>query len=639
MKKAIKKILYKLFSKEYKDIYKEIENYKYISFDIFDTLIKRNVEKPTDIFELIPKRYNKELKNFKEKRINAEHIARKQSKFEDVTLEEIYDCLEYPKKEKKELINIEIELEKEYCTTNKEMLELYNYLIEKNKKIYLTSDMYLSKETIKDILKSNGYSNYKKIYLSSDKRFSKKSGNLFKSLLKEEKISNKQLIHIGDNFIGDYLSPKKLNIKAILIKTKVENTLFESKNNKTLEYNILSSFINNNIDYKADEYFKFGYEVLGPILYSFTSWLHERIKEDKIDKIYFLARDAKIIMEIYKEQFKKELPIFYIKASRKSVTLANLNNLIDFNDMYNRVKSLLIKVATVGDLIKVLGLGTIECPYKDKIVLSLKENEKEEIFNVLQSSLEEISFDQHNYLKRYLEQNDFFGNIAIVDIGWYGTIQYYFRKYVQNNDTNLFGYYYGVYYSKTFEEYENLNRKGFLIDGKNDYEYQIITLFGIGIFEAMFLSTDSSTIGYKEINGKIEPQYGKKSAENLICITNIQNGAKKFVRDVTNSNIKENIFNKHTYFENYKNLIINPTIKNIKIFKNIEFQNLGKKKLIDNKSLLYYLFHPRKLFLDFMNSYCKVMFMKNVFKINLPYYKILKKLYIKVKKNEESNNI
>ena len=86
MKKAIKKILYKLFSKEYKDIYKEIENYKYISFDIFDTLIKRNVEKPTDIFELIPKRYNKELKNFKEKRINAEHIARKQSKFEDVRI-------------------------------------------------------------------------------------------------------------------------------------------------------------------------------------------------------------------------------------------------------------------------------------------------------------------------------------------------------------------------------------------------------------------------------------------------------------------------------------------------------------------------------------------------------------------------
>ena len=141
MKKAIKKILYKLFSKEYKDIYKEIEEYKYISFDIFDTLIKRNVEKPTDIFELIPKRYGKELKNFKEKRINAEHIARKQSKYEDVTLEEIYNCLEYPEEEKKKLINIEIELEKEYCTTNKEMLELYNYLIENNKKIYLTSDM------------------------------------------------------------------------------------------------------------------------------------------------------------------------------------------------------------------------------------------------------------------------------------------------------------------------------------------------------------------------------------------------------------------------------------------------------------------------------------------------------------------
>ena len=42
MKRLIEKIFYVLYSKEYKDLYKIIDNYEYISFDIFDTLIKRN---------------------------------------------------------------------------------------------------------------------------------------------------------------------------------------------------------------------------------------------------------------------------------------------------------------------------------------------------------------------------------------------------------------------------------------------------------------------------------------------------------------------------------------------------------------------------------------------------------------------
>ena len=34
-------------------IIEKIQKYKYISFDIFDTLIKRNVEKPSDIFSAV----------------------------------------------------------------------------------------------------------------------------------------------------------------------------------------------------------------------------------------------------------------------------------------------------------------------------------------------------------------------------------------------------------------------------------------------------------------------------------------------------------------------------------------------------------------------------------------------------------
>ena len=44
-------------------IIKKIEKYKYISFDIFDTLIKRNVEKPSDIFSAVNIEYEKKYGN------------------------------------------------------------------------------------------------------------------------------------------------------------------------------------------------------------------------------------------------------------------------------------------------------------------------------------------------------------------------------------------------------------------------------------------------------------------------------------------------------------------------------------------------------------------------------------------------
>ena len=34
----------------------KVENYEIVSFDIFDTLLKRNVKKPTDVFKYVEKK-------------------------------------------------------------------------------------------------------------------------------------------------------------------------------------------------------------------------------------------------------------------------------------------------------------------------------------------------------------------------------------------------------------------------------------------------------------------------------------------------------------------------------------------------------------------------------------------------------
>ena len=67
----------------------QVKDYKIVSFDIFDTLLKRNVGRPSDVFSVM-EYANSDLMGFKNARIFAEQEARKESQYEEVTLNEIY---------------------------------------------------------------------------------------------------------------------------------------------------------------------------------------------------------------------------------------------------------------------------------------------------------------------------------------------------------------------------------------------------------------------------------------------------------------------------------------------------------------------------------------------------------------------
>ncbi len=639
VKNLLEKILYFFYAKEYKNLYKIVENYEYVSFDIFDTLIKRNVADPKDIFDIVEKIYNQNnshIDNFKENRIEAEKIARKKSSMEEVTLTEIYQKLDqYDSNQKRVLKNIEIQVEKDFCVRNTPVYEFYNYCIKKNKKIFLTSDMYLEKDVIESILDRSGYKNYNKLYLSSQEKLRKRTGHLFDKLLSENHINKDKLIHIGDSITGDFLIPRKKGINTILLSRKIKNNMFQSKNNKSLDYNILSSFINNNT-YNFSTFEHIGYEILGPMLYDFTSWLHQRVYEEKFDKIYFLARDAKIIMEVYKKRYKEDIPLHYLKVSRRSVLIATIGDVKNLNDILEKYKSIIKHTSKVIDLINILNLDTkkyLDKDYFDKLIIDLSEEEKEKIYLDINFDLIKESKKQSKYLKEYLKQEDLSGKIAIVDIGWNGTIQHLLDNIV-NSETKLYGYYFGVMKDKKYREYKSI-RNGYLFDINNQNDNQSVIALNIGVFEMLFLSTEGSTIKYDLDNKKIRAISGKVeySENNLKAVKQIQESALNFIENLDHAELKKylQLTDKDTYFETFKNLTIYPTKKNIKIFKHIEFQNFNETKLINNKNLIYYLFHPKVFYIDFMNSYCKVMFMKNIFKIRLPYYKILKKLYFQQK--------
>ena len=111
-----------------------IDSFKYVSFDIFDTLVKRCVTNPHDVFDLVD-RYCKKNEipvpdDFKDKRITAERMVNQKNK-RPSTIGEIYNffCQEYGGNPVK-LEEIEKLVELNVCKPNTEIINLYHKCIE-----------------------------------------------------------------------------------------------------------------------------------------------------------------------------------------------------------------------------------------------------------------------------------------------------------------------------------------------------------------------------------------------------------------------------------------------------------------------------------------------------------------------------
>ena len=211
-----------IFSEKVKQIIAD-SSVKVISFDIFDTLVVRPFWEPTDLFDFLGVYANKFLKSadlldFKDLRITAEQQAREMEKvmhpdWEEITLDDIYEIIQnYLKitdEERDAIKEKEIDLEYKYCYPREYAKELFNLCLALNKKVVITSDMYLSKEVIERILRNCGYTGYDKVYLSSEVKVGKWSGNLFKYLCHDLGIRPKEILHIGDTMQSDVDMAKK----------------------------------------------------------------------------------------------------------------------------------------------------------------------------------------------------------------------------------------------------------------------------------------------------------------------------------------------------------------------------------------------------------------------------------------------
>lgn len=626
----------------YRKMLSAIDKYDVISFDIFDTLVKRDVPKPTDVFVLMEQGLG--IKDFAIQRIKAEDEARKKTDKEEITLGQIYNQMQLSNTIKRsELEKKEIDTEVAVACPNLDIIPVFEYC-KQNKIVVLTSDMYLDYSVVEKILQKCGIVGYRYLFLSNEINRTKMSGGIYQYIKRQ--MGTTKILHIGNSFKADYLKAIENGCGAIKIATyrcRMERRYPFLLGKDNFKHELLSAFLNNHVQL-TDEYEKFGYEVFGPLLFGYVKWLHADAVNNGVEQIYFLSRDGFIVKKIYELcGYCKDIPSEYLEVSRRSLRVPNYSKNMNYENIIGT-----LTVPNITNIIQLLDTLGLESQQYEHVIrksgFSFNEQIKRDrlIYNqkfktlcgCIYTDIIENAESERNELLKYLKQFNFEKRTAIVDIGWGGSMQKYLVESLNGMGikSNIIGYYVGLTLkSRDNLGVNNLSAKGYAFDCLNNIHDEELESSFIGLMETLFLEQKGSVKKYisgdkgsKAIRYNYEYDLNGELMPEAVNVGKIQKGAEYFVKDFLNSGIKAIPgYDKDTFFNNLYAVGTMPTRFDVQRFGWFAYFNCGDKAFLAKpESFFKYIISPQKLKHDIFNSQWKIGFLKALLKVKLPYLKI-----------------
>ena len=643
LKNRIKKIIRFALGTKPENMPALLKNADTVSFDIFDTLVKRDVPSPDSVHCLVEREFfsrtGRRVPDYYRKRKQAEASAYTRAHGREITLGDIFEEIKsIEDKDKKLLMNLEEEIECEICCANPDMKNIFALALKSRKRVVITSDMYLPEPVIRNILDKCGYFDYEKLYLSSAWGVTKASGQLYGHLLENEKNSSAAVIHIGDNIKSDFLRAGQAGLKPVLLHDHTNFLRFRpSEKQESFASACFRTFLNNHRprgkDARDELAVSIGYEVLGPLLAGYCRWLKKQTEYCGVNKIFFLSREGRLLKQAYEELYphRKETTA-YLYVSRQALQIPMLSLCRNFHDMCARIKPLM-REHTLKSIGEICHLGN----EYEKRLASLRLKPEDDIFQIpeivqdpyfllVQELGEEYFTEQYKLTKAYLSQEGLYGSAILSDIGWHGTMQLALDEFCQNK-VRLLGCYMGCWNPSSSKLYENLSRNGYLTAPGRNKEMELLLRFSCDIVETLLSNSEGSVMAYSTEEGKTVPvlQENELNADSREFILQIQKYAMAFLRDIKRSDVYSHAnIPEELVFAGLRHLLRNPSRYTVNCFKNFRFLNGTLRSMLPEHSFFWYLAHPKILISDFEKSSCKLFFLKDVCKMPLPYFRLLK---------------
>lgn len=412
----------------------KLAQYDVISFDVFDTLLFRPFSKPADLFFVLGERL--EYPDFERIRREMEWKAREQkykkSRHYEVDLEEIYDLLSEETGIPKETMNTEVELENRFCFANPYMFRVVEELKKRNKRMIITSDMYLNTAQIRELLGNCGYAVFDAYYVSCDMNMSKSEGTLFEEVKKREGKTH-SFVHMGDNFIADVEQPKKHGFASEhYVNVNAAGMPYRPEDMSSIIGSAYRGVVNANIHNGWKEYtraYEFGYIYGGLFVLGYCRFIHEYVKNRSVDKVLFLARDGYILKQVYEQMYPKEAGrleyVCWSRLAAAKMTAARYKYDYFRRFLYHKAN----QKYSLEDIFKTMELSDMleDCCNKAKLTAQteLADRNVEAVrayllkhWNQVLAHYEEQLAAGRQYYERILAGCK---SVAAVDIGWAGS--------------------------------------------------------------------------------------------------------------------------------------------------------------------------------------------------------------------------
>lgn len=520
------------------EIWAELCDYDVISFDIFDTLILRPFSDPKDLFYIVGERLD--VPDFRTLRIDAEKLARYEKRLvgqsTEICLDDIYAVLSRTCGISAENgATAEANAELCLCRADPIMKRVWDTARKSNKRIIVTSDMYLPREVIEKLLTKNGFCGYSQLYLSNERGCGKCDGGLWKLIRSNEKGT---VVHIGDNPVSDVKNTKKYGMAAVHYPNVNERgKRYRPTDMSSLIGSAYSGIVNGRLyTENVSPAYEYGFKCGGILILGFCRFIRSRAKEFGTDKILFLARDGYIVKKVY-DMLYPEDKTEYVYWSRAAASRLCAD--IFPQDYIRRfVKQKSGKGFSVTEILAAMGMPEMKTSFavSDK----LDARNKGRLVSEIYANMPEITAHLKESQRGAVE---YFGNIfkdcrkvVTVDCGWAGSGNIMLEAYARRTlglDISLKGLLAGSNsanqsdsdFSETYFASGRLEAYCFSsAHNRNFYEYHNPSKKHNVFFELLFGAPFPSCTGFDK-NGPVFDC----EAENSELVNEIQKGELDFI--------------------------------------------------------------------------------------------------------------
>jgi FMN phosphatase YigB (HAD superfamily) len=553
---------------------------KVVSFDIFDTALRRKLGSPRHLFYVMEAMLNPRLgaiiPAFARCRIEAETVAwgraKRIRKTQQITLSDILAVLKemhhLTQEDVRALYELEIETEKRFTYANPMFLRFHANAREMGLKVIFLSDMYLPSVCLQTMLQSHGFSD-PRVFVSSEEGGNKASGQLYRIVERKIGCPSADFIHFGDNYYADYLRPRWIGWRAVHVKSPCPAGPKEPRSRGTIRAgqifagaaqelickNKIKNAARTSEGVDTNFWEDFGYEVVGPVYFYFLQWLCYQAEQDGVSRLLLCSRDGFPLLrgfEILRDKWKIPLETRYFYASRRLFKLATIREItsadVDFLLMPNPGLKLRDFVERLGfdpktqeaTLIR-LGFTSLD----QKLVHSgfgrfIDSSHRLRLGKWLDTCHHEFLMkveEERKLVLEYLhEMHSSRNDTAVVDVGWKATVCVSISRLMREIDPSFRPktYFFGTYeIARQLQEAGTL-LKSFLFHLGEPSSRKKIVAGHEGVVEMLFHAPHGSINRLKRGLVGMEPIYGDCEYDKTMLqfLENMTTAAHGFVEDM-----------------------------------------------------------------------------------------------------------